>query len=338
MPIDYQAVTNAAAALQQKKEKVTVQRVREHLGKGSPNTIAKYLRQWRKDQESPAVPDEVQGLFVQLWNHACTNSSNAFKMEREALEAQFRNFDEGHRKDQKYILELHAELRAAKAECQQLTNRLDRLSGLLSSQNEQNLHLARKLEEKDRQHRVETGALSERLMQVQDELQESQQALLRLQKEARDQEKVLNQRIDQERTQREKSEKAHVLERQKITANAATLQEKLTQALTNMKSLERSMEKAEMDAANWQKTTESTRQALVASEKDQASLKAENASLAKALKDAKRREEDLIREFGKTDNDGQALKSSTAHGQKSPRKRANRRSTHLPSPDGDGGE
>ena len=89
--ITYEQVATVADALVGQGEKPSIQRIREQLGTGSPNTIHRHLKAWRATQ-APAerraarLPDELTAaLAEELERQAAAARAEA---EENALEAQ----------------------------------------------------------------------------------------------------------------------------------------------------------------------------------------------------------------------------------------------------------
>lgn len=77
----------AADALVTAGERPTVERIRAHLGTGSPNTVVRYLDSWwkalgerlRAEEERatlPAVPEDLRALATQWWEAALSHATN----------------------------------------------------------------------------------------------------------------------------------------------------------------------------------------------------------------------------------------------------------------------
>lgn len=102
-------VHGAADALVHAGEKPTVERIRAHLGTGSPNTVTRWLDTWwgqlggrlnaqQRSLDLPAAPPEVTTLASQWWEHALSTAMGlahqalasevaSLQAEREALAA-----------------------------------------------------------------------------------------------------------------------------------------------------------------------------------------------------------------------------------------------------------
>jgi len=91
-------VNQAADTIVATGERPTVERIRSHLGTGSPNTVTRMLEAWRQGlaerlrQASllPELPDAVGQAMTTLWaqalQHARTEAQQALKTEHEALQ------------------------------------------------------------------------------------------------------------------------------------------------------------------------------------------------------------------------------------------------------------
>ena len=95
--ITQEQVNAAADALVAAGDKPTVEKIRQALGTGSPNTVTRMLEAWRSTlakrlQEViklPGVPTEVGQAFVEVWRlalaHAATIAQAALAQEKNAL-------------------------------------------------------------------------------------------------------------------------------------------------------------------------------------------------------------------------------------------------------------
>jgi chromosome segregation ATPase len=100
--ITQQDVDRAADALLAGGERPTVERIRQHLGTGSPNTVTRLLDVWWRElggrlaaaharMALPEAPEAVVALAAQLWEQALASAREleaaALEPEREALAA-----------------------------------------------------------------------------------------------------------------------------------------------------------------------------------------------------------------------------------------------------------
>lgn len=91
-------VNQAADTIVAAGERPTVERIRTHLGTGSPNTVTRMLDVWRQGLSErlrqasllPELPDEVGQAMTTLWTqalqHARTQAQQELEAEREALQ------------------------------------------------------------------------------------------------------------------------------------------------------------------------------------------------------------------------------------------------------------
>lgn len=96
--ISQEQVDQAADAIVASGERPTVEKVRAHLGTGSPNTVTRMLDTWRQGlaerlreaNQLPGLPDDVGRAMSGLWalaaQHAREHVQSALQSEHEALE------------------------------------------------------------------------------------------------------------------------------------------------------------------------------------------------------------------------------------------------------------
>ncbi|MGH9485667.1 MAG: DNA-binding protein, partial [Terriglobales bacterium] len=96
--ITQEQVNVTADALLQAGERPTVERVRAHLGTGSPNTITRMLDTWRlglaerlrEVSQLPGLPDAVGQAMTSTWTialqHAREHAQQEIQAERDALQ------------------------------------------------------------------------------------------------------------------------------------------------------------------------------------------------------------------------------------------------------------
>lgn len=151
--ITQEEVTAAADAIVAAGKRPTVERIRAHLGTGSPNTVTRMLDAWRQGlaerlrQASllPELPDEVGQAMTTLWiqalQHARTQAQQDLQAEREALQRATAELDDRASAQAAHLAAAEADraksLEAAKlvlgrAEVQQQL--LDRLQSELDTQ------------------------------------------------------------------------------------------------------------------------------------------------------------------------------------------------------------
>lgn len=111
-------VHEAADALVTRGERPTVERVRGHLGTGSPNTVTRWLESWwgalgerlaaqATKAALPAAPDAVVALATQWWEQALTaartEAEQAMANERDRFETARAELDEQERASQAQV-------------------------------------------------------------------------------------------------------------------------------------------------------------------------------------------------------------------------------------------
>lgn len=179
--ISEQQVIEAAEALLQAGQAVTVSAVREAIGSGSFSTINGFLAKWkeanadRKPTDVPDMPDSVSRAMRQLWASAWKEGQDGIKAEREALEAARRDMDRERRDMSNEIARLEAET-AAQAEelaklTETLTNKTKALESVEQAMNDLKIENAR-LDERAKAAEVRAGELRDELARLHARFQE----------------------------------------------------------------------------------------------------------------------------------------------------------------------
>lgn len=145
-------VHSAADALVAAGERPTVERIRSHLGTGSPNTVVRWLDTWWKrlggrleargaSMNIQEAPEEVSQLASQLWSVAINHSKNAamgvLTADREALEqarAELMREQEAFRADASALQRAAADAVHARDVAIARSEELGRLVGQLEAQ------------------------------------------------------------------------------------------------------------------------------------------------------------------------------------------------------------
>ncbi|MFC0679443.1 DNA-binding protein [Lysobacter korlensis] len=187
-------VDQAADALLLAGERPTVDRIRQHLGTGSPNTVTRMLDLWwkalgprlsaqQRKVELPAAPEPVAALASQLWEQALAcardDADTAIAAEREAL-ARAREAAEERisAAESATVTAREAEARAAQA-LATAHQRLDDRQALVDRQSAQIDDLSRQRDEAvklGQQLQAEVLALRERLQALQAEHESAREA------------------------------------------------------------------------------------------------------------------------------------------------------------------
>ncbi|MDR6935703.1 DNA-binding protein [Luteibacter sp. 3190] len=140
-------VHDAADALVEAGERPTVERVRAHLGTGSPNTVTRHLESWwgrlglrltaqRKMATLPAAPLAISDMAAQLWDAALhtarAEASEALATDRSALAAERAAFEDQARTLLAQQQDARALAHDALQARERIEQRLSDLTGLLA--------------------------------------------------------------------------------------------------------------------------------------------------------------------------------------------------------------
>lgn len=193
-------VHNAADELVAKGERPTVERIRAHLGTGSPNTVTRWLETWWQSLgprleghalqlAMPEAPEAVAAMAGQWWSLAVASgrqlAEQALVRDHAALEAERTKLEHGHAALMVRGQELEAELGAARqseqlalAQATELRRMVDQLDGQLKetiqqrekalARSDQALESARALQQQVQQHMTERGRLTQHVHAVED--------------------------------------------------------------------------------------------------------------------------------------------------------------------------
>ena len=179
--ITQEQVNQAADAIVAVGERPTVEKIRHHLGTGSPNTVTRMLDLWRQGLAErlreasllPELPDEVGQAMTSLWTlalqHARDQAQNEFQAEREALQHTAAALD-AHASEQ------DARLRAAEA----AKAESDETARLATAQTEAQQQLIARLEsalQEQAQERERLLARNQSLMEAEARLRDEAQAI-----------------------------------------------------------------------------------------------------------------------------------------------------------------
>jgi chromosome segregation ATPase len=133
-PVSKEEVAAAAQAVRDTGKKPTLQRVREHLGRGSYTTIGEYLKAWKATDTTsePAMTEPVptsldermQALRSELWTHAVELANGRLAAERQSLEAERTRFEVEMREASELADDLTLKLETAQAHGQDLAKQL----------------------------------------------------------------------------------------------------------------------------------------------------------------------------------------------------------------------
>lgn len=207
-------VHTAADELVANGERPTVERIRAHLGTGSPNTVTRWLDTWWKNlglrlqpkrpylKDAPAALAELAGQWWALaLQHACESvleelaeAKQSLADENDELRVQQQNFaEEASELHAKATASAHAE-RLARTQVAELRQLVDQLQSQLTESTQQRASVDQRLEQLD----VARQALEARLHEEQELARSERESLM---KHARSVEDRAAREIDQARQQ-----------------------------------------------------------------------------------------------------------------------------------------
>lgn len=222
-------VNAAADALVAAGEKPTVEKVREALGTGSPNTVTRMLEAWRgtlaqrlkEAMTLPDVPPEVGQAFVEVWRlavtHAATRAREALTEDQNALFAAQTSLTQERKLWEIALAEAQANVADGTAKLALADVQLRERQALVDQLESQRIDL---LQQRDRLHeqmerqrfdlntlRTESIATKEHVRVMEDRAhqevdharQEVKALLLRLEQERREHAQAISERAAQEK-------------------------------------------------------------------------------------------------------------------------------------------
>jgi chromosome segregation ATPase len=227
--ITQEQVNGAADGLVAAGEKPTVEKIREALGTGSPNTVIRMLEVWRgtlaqRLQDAMTLPDmapEVGQAFVEVWRlavtHAATLAQEALTEDQNALFAAQTSLTQERKLWEIALAEAQANVADCTAKLAQADAQLRERQALVDQLESQRIDL---LQQRDRLHeqmerqrfdlntlRAESIATKEHMRVMEDRAhqeidharQEVKALLLRLEQERREHARAIAERTSQER-------------------------------------------------------------------------------------------------------------------------------------------
>lgn len=118
----------AADAVLQAGEQPTVERVRHHLGRGSPNTVGPHLKAWfrglgerlslGRGAQSGELPEAVSKAFVQLWETALATARDEWSASLTAERAELAKAKDALKIDHTALQQVRERLQAREADLQ----------------------------------------------------------------------------------------------------------------------------------------------------------------------------------------------------------------------------
>jgi DNA repair exonuclease SbcCD ATPase subunit len=177
-----QQVFNAAQALLDEGQNITVASIRDKLGSGSYSTISSHLAKWReandnsKPADIPEMPASVDNALRHVWALAWKEAQALIKTEREGLSAAKREIEREKKDMAAEIARLEAEITTQGDELKNVrTNLAEKEKSLSEAQNANNnlkIENAR-LDERVKLLENRAGELKEELAKLHSRLQEA---------------------------------------------------------------------------------------------------------------------------------------------------------------------
>lgn len=194
--IQYEDVAQAADALLHEGLRPTIERIRQRIGRGSPNTVSPMLERWfaglgQRLQDSASAPEPAAGLPPVLWQavqegwlQACQQAEQqaaaAHHAEREALAQEAQQLEQDR-------VQLHARETALNERLRALEESLQLCTQQLHESNERWKASQRSLAQRDTEMSAQQGlferlsaqhaTLQQRLEEVQTQAQQERQQL-----------------------------------------------------------------------------------------------------------------------------------------------------------------
>lgn len=163
----------AADALIAQGLRPTIERVRQHIGRGSPNTVSPLLEAWfatlgarlgvAESDKEPAddVPEAVHAAAQQMWVSALQESKAAVELLLQAREAEIAGAERTLQAEQQHLAQreeaMHQQkksmdeaMKLARSQAQDLSRRLEEMQQLLQEREAQVQSLRNEIAEKNR--------------------------------------------------------------------------------------------------------------------------------------------------------------------------------------------
>lgn len=179
--ITEQQVFEAAEALLQEGQGVTVSSVRERLGSGSYTTINAHLGKWREANDNrrpadiPEIPPSVDNALRHVWALAWKEAQERIKTEREGLDAARREMEREKKDLEGEIVRLEAQIDAQGDEIKKCSRLLaEKNTALSEAENAKQTLLVEnvRLEERGKAGEERAGELRRELDRLHERLRE----------------------------------------------------------------------------------------------------------------------------------------------------------------------
>jgi hypothetical protein len=264
----------AADAVLQQGLRPTIERVRQHLGRGSPNTVAPMLDVWFTQlgqrlgagaatfgaaapaaaDNTPATPGTVQDLAQQLWTASLDAARQAAQAELQQAHAQLQQTRDTLTNDQTAWAQEQAQLRSSTAASAQLAQlardhaaalqtRLDQAEAHASAREQQLTQLHERLEAAQAQHEAQRHQYDDERLTLAQERNQLQEAYSR-------NERLWLQELDNARQEAKQNQTQTTQAQGERDALAQQLQARLTQLRDLAAALHSAEQQAQADRAH----------------------------------------------------------------------------------------
>jgi hypothetical protein len=278
--IQYEDVAQAADALLHEGLRPTIERIRQRIGRGSPNTVSPMLERWfaglgQRLQGSATAPEQADGLPPVLWQavqdgwlQACQQAEQqaaaAYRADHEALAQQAQQLEQDRAQMNAHETALNERLRALEESLQLCTQQLHESNerwkasqrslaqretemsaqqGLFERLSAQHAALQQRLEE------VQTQAQLER-QQLQEHYQQNERRWMTEVDRARQQNKQLSQQFEQQlQAQERQNIQAQTQLEQQLATQQQQAQQQVQQQQTQIAHLQQQLALAQGQAS-----------------------------------------------------------------------------------------
>lgn len=183
--ITYLDVAGAIATLQGKQKNPTVDSIREELGTGSRNTIAKHLLDWKskngiKNTTDTGIPTELQNLIQSLWGKIQSDADDKIKQHQIEANEEISGVKSQLAQTQQQNALLHSEITALTDKLNAQIKTSDELTIKLHQTDNEKIKCDERitsLETQNNNHKSENDRLHQLLKNTQDNLTHYQQAI-----------------------------------------------------------------------------------------------------------------------------------------------------------------
>ncbi|MBI2379486.1 MAG: DNA-binding protein [Gammaproteobacteria bacterium] len=233
--VTYEEVAEAADHLYEQRLTVTVDRVREELGRGSKTTLVRHIQRWREERQARPVhfgtenlSPELSGMMATLWRKAGEEAEEKLKSAQAQVAQERAKLEEERRQLDAYARALKEQLAESREREARLTEQLADMRHVHSQLDAENSYLKDALAEAESQFKVselarskERTVLEERLHGLEEEgrnqSRQHRQEMAEFHRQYLANESRWMQDIDQGRQQIKKLERVNADQAKRIT-------------------------------------------------------------------------------------------------------------------------